>query len=142
MERIFRRKNNIQSKSTVAAKTGFPPFARRSLPSGNSGVPIRAASPVVRGSAHEKKTGFAQAKAAACEACKHPGCKPGRARKRTRKLYQNYPNFQKKLQKSGQKCSKNCICSENCPKSACQKMKNRKFAVFTVYFFSKNSFSD
>jgi len=123
--------SGLQARPCAEAHTKKRRVLRKQKPQHAKHAGIRAASPAVRGSAHEKKTGFAEAKAAACEACKHPGCK------RTRKLYQNYPNFQKKLQKSGQKCSKNCICSENCPKSACQKMKNRKFAVFTVYFFQK-----
>ena len=117
MERNFLKRKVFRLNRPVAAKTGFPPFASRSLPfrqlrGSNPGCkPGRArkrtrkkdgfcasksrsmrsmqasglqARPCAE--AHtKKKTGFAQAKAAACEACRHPGCKPGRARKRTRK---------------------------------------------------------
>ena len=73
MEHIFHRKNNFQSKITVVSKTGFPPFAIRSLPSGNSGVPIRAISPVVRISAHVNKRVLRKQKPQHAPACKHPG---------------------------------------------------------------------
>ena len=54
MERNFLKRKVFRLNRPVAAKTGFPPFASRSLP-------------------------FRQLRGS------NPGCKPGRARKRTRK---------------------------------------------------------
>ena len=136
MERIFRRKNNIQSKSTVAAKTGFPPFARRSLPSGNSGVPIRAASPVVRESAHENKRFLRKQKP---QHAKHAGIRAaspavrGSAQKTVSKL----PEFSKKIAKKRTKVLEKLHLFRKLSKICLSKNEKPKICGFYSLFFFK-----
>ena len=142
MERIFLKKKSFPAIIVqLPQKNGFPPFARRSLPSGNSGVPIRAASPAVRFSAHENKRVLRKQKPQHASACKHPGYKPVRAQKRTQNCVKN-TRISKRIAKKRTKMLKKMSLFRNLSKICPEKNAKPKICGFYSLFFAKNSFSD
>ena len=137
MERNFLKRKVFRLNRPVAAKTGFPPFASRSLP-------------------------FRQLRGS------NPGCKPGRARKRTRKkdgfcgsksrsmrsmqarpcaeahtkTVSKLSEFSKKIAKKRTKVLKKLHLFRKLSKICLSKNEKPKICGFYSLFFSKNSFSD
>ena len=80
MERIFLKKKSFPAIIVqLPQKPAFHPSLGAHCRSGNSGVPGRATSPVVRKCAHENKRVLRKQKPQHAPACKHPGYKSGRA---------------------------------------------------------------